>query len=101
VSYQAASIDAPLASAVTATDESDASSALQLNGMPVNDATRYAEPEPFQPAGVPINISDLPPANTNAPSFLRFISPKPANATAAPPAAPATTTTSNAAWQTR
>ncbi len=85
-----------------ASDEaSSSSSTLKLSGMPVNDATQPGEPQSFSPAGEPVNISSLPSANSNAPSFLRFINPKTGasngTVTAAPPASTATTGT----WQTR
>jgi hypothetical protein len=80
---------------------SDATSSLQLNGMRVNDATRANEPEQFTPAGEPVNIASLPAANSNTPSFLRFVTPKGGNGTGTPTPPPATGSTSTGTWQSR
>ncbi len=75
------------------------SSTLQLNGMRVNDATQLAEPQQFNPANEPVNIANLPSANANAPSFLRFINPK--SGTSSGTVTPNPPATSSGTWQTR
>jgi hypothetical protein len=112
-SYQPGStrqVDAP---ATTVTDEvlpshsttqsgspaTASSSTLRLNGMRVNDATQYAEPQQFNPAREPINIANLPSANASTPSFLRFINPK--SGTSSGTVTPNPPATSSGAWQTR
>jgi hypothetical protein len=77
----------------------DDSNPLRLNGMPVNDATAYEEPSSLPAAGSTTGTAGQSPTGGNAPSFLRFINPKPvpAASTAAAPVAPPT----SGAWQAR
>jgi hypothetical protein len=115
-SYQAGATRQIMPPATTVTDEppptgalagaaskpSNSSSTLNLRGMPINDATESAEPRAFSSAGEPTNISSLPAANGNSPSFLRFINPRTGTnngtVTAIPPP---TTTAPTGVWQTR
>ena len=80
---------------------SSSSSTLKLSGMPVNDATQPGEPQSFSPAGEPVNINSLPSANSNAPSFLRFINPKTGANNGTVAAVPPASTASTGTWQTR
>jgi hypothetical protein len=91
----------PGAVADASVNASSSSSTLKLSGMPVNDATQPGEPQSFSPAGEPVNISSLPSANSNAPSFLRFINPKTGASNSTVTAAPPATTASAGTWQTR
>jgi hypothetical protein len=77
----------------------DDSNPLRLNGMPVSDATAYEDPSSFPSAGNSAGTAGQTPTAGNAPSFLRFINPKPAPAasSAAVPVAPP----ASAAWQAR
>lgn len=108
-SYEPGSTSRANSLATTVTDDvlppsptppvSDSSSALQLNGMRVNDATRLDEPKQFSPPSEPINIANLPSANSNAPAFLRFISPK--STTGGGTGTPTPATPPSGAWQAR
>ncbi len=77
--------------------------ALKLDAMPVNDASEPA-PLPAGSAGSdPKNIATTPGPNGNAPSFLRFINPRPAGETPATSSTPVQPPASSVAgtWQAR
>ncbi len=75
-------------------------STLQLNGMPLNDATTVSAQQPL-PSGTPTNLSQLPSA-TSAPSLLRILGPGPASSGIAPPVnSSGTASMPSSAWQQR
>lgn len=76
---------------------------LKLNAMPVSDASEPASLPEGVTGSATKDITTAPVANGNAPSFLRFINPRPAGETPATTGAPVQPPASSVAgtWQAR